>query len=1123
MTGLRQLITANAGCGKTWTLANQCIGWMVDRKRRTGDADPAGLVAATFTRNAAGEILHRVLGHLASAALDPKSLSIYVEGFGVDPAPSSNEMNEVLADVTRSLHRLQFGTLDGLFHRIAQTFAGEIGMPFGWSIGDDSTLHSIRTRSLDDLLDQAPSGVIKTIVIEAEQEILKAQVHGRLIPLVFGERNSPGLISLWRQSNLITGDDRIWALFDSLDDEIIAPGSMRLDGAHLTESMRNLENAPVALNKDGSENSNWIKARRRLVETARSDAWLDFLADKMTGAVATGQPFSRSMAPPEFRDAIDPLINHARMKLVDAIRSQMRSWRILLRGIDICARRRYREAGYYGFQDIADQLSSARILETTDREWLNYRLDSEIRDLALDEFQDTSEAQFNVMEPIIREILSGEGSHDLPRRMLVVADPKQSIYGWRGGTPALLGKLATLVEGAFQESTLDRSYRSGPAVINFVNDVFSNLLDNPAFSRARHHSIPSNTLEICGLPDSRLSGTPCFRALSDWRFDHHQTAHPDMPGAVLAYQIDPAAHVPKGARLNDTIKNEVLVEKIVEIVKDRLDVSGSIGVLLPKNKQVAAAVAALRSAGIDASEEGAGSLCDARVVVCFMSLLRLAEHPDHREAAYDVSHCPIGEFVHLPPIESIHPDQRGDILSKISLGIRRDILDLGIDGYMQKIVNQIQSQMSLRDRRAIGYVIDLAAAWNPSDSLVLSDFVRYIEASSAGEPSGASVRVMTMHASKGLEFDEVILPVLNDALVEENNDGGCLAWAPSAREPMALIVPRVSKGLRHYIPLLELASQREWERNLGDRLSLLYVSITRARRVLNLIFQVESTNERKILSSGSIVRGSIPELNDAFTSSKHDDHGRFWTRMAGGWTDQTRLERQAIETAIESRPIRITKKSVSESSKAPSMTEKSNRESFQIIGTSARRRGTLLHELFRLIGWIDDGELSKDDFSKAFTRTSMMTGRPVSNQESEEAIRVLLDALDHEVIAHRLSRKAYESLGCDDLEVLNEWPILAAVDESLVRGRIDRLVVGRSGGIVRFVEILDFKSGLIHDEASEEEAVERYSPQIEQYARIVGGQFHTENPDVMVTGRLLFIESGRDVPCLKCPTSPSSS
>ena len=290
---------------------------------------------------------------------------------------------------------------------MAQTFAGEIGMPVGWSIGDEPTLNSIRTRSLDDLLEQAPSEVIRTLVIEAEQEILKAQVHGRLIPLVFGERSSPGLISIWRQSHLVSGDDRMWSLLDSLDDAVLAPGSSRLSEEDIDRAIHTLEEASLALNKDGTANANWINARRRIVEIARARSWLDFLKDKMTNALALDRPFSRHTAPDDFLIAIDPLIGHARMKIVDAIRSQMRSWRILLRGSMFGST----PISGSGFVSRTSRIRRPPDFETTDRDWLNYRLDSEIRDIALDEFQDTSD-KFNVMEPIIREILSGEGGHD---------------------------------------------------------------------------------------------------------------------------------------------------------------------------------------------------------------------------------------------------------------------------------------------------------------------------------------------------------------------------------------------------------------------------------------------------------------------------------------------------------------------------------------------------------------------------------------------------------------------------------------------------------------------------------------------------------------------------------------
>ena len=140
---------------------------------------------------------------------------------------------------------------------------------------------------------------------------------------------------------------------------------------------------------------------------------------------------------------------------------------------------------------------------------------------------------------------------------------------------------------------------------------------------------------------------------------------------------------------------------------------------------------------------------------------------------------------------------------------------------------------------------------------------------------------------------------------------------------------------------------------------------------------------------------------------------------------------------------------------------------------------------------------------------------------AEEAIEVFQAALDDEAIAHRLSRKAYAEHGADTLEVLQEWPILERIDGQLVRGRIDRMVVGRRGGEIVFIDIVDFKSGRIDDDQAEADAIEYYRPQVEFY--VESALVHFELDPATVTGRLLFIEAGRDLPCTPCPTAPSSS
>ena len=137
MTASRSIVIASAGSGKTYTLANRLIAWMVDRLRREGDPGCDRILASTFTRKAAGEILDRVLEHLAKGAIDPEVCAQYAAGMGLHPEPTPSEFADVLEALVRQLHRVQIGTLDGFFHRIAHCFSAELGLPEHWTIADE--------------------------------------------------------------------------------------------------------------------------------------------------------------------------------------------------------------------------------------------------------------------------------------------------------------------------------------------------------------------------------------------------------------------------------------------------------------------------------------------------------------------------------------------------------------------------------------------------------------------------------------------------------------------------------------------------------------------------------------------------------------------------------------------------------------------------------------------------------------------------------------------------------------------------------------------------------------------------------------------------------------------------
>ncbi|WP_228711631.1 RecB-like helicase [Arcobacter arenosus] len=131
-----------------------------------------------------------------------------------------------------------------------------------------------------------------------------------------------------------------------------------------------------------------------------------------------------------------------------------------------------RAKNYLHFNDISNlvyELLSTRI----DKEFLYFRLDSKFSHILIDEFQDTSLLQYKILEPLIKEILSGDNSF---KTFFYVGDTKQSIYRFRGGKRELFDyvlKTNTLVE----VEVLNTNFRSCENVVNFVNNSFSQLIN----------------------------------------------------------------------------------------------------------------------------------------------------------------------------------------------------------------------------------------------------------------------------------------------------------------------------------------------------------------------------------------------------------------------------------------------------------------------------------------------------------------------------------------------------------------------------------------------------------------------------------------------------------------------
>ncbi|WP_324172083.1 RecB-like helicase [Sulfurimonas sp.] len=136
----------------------------------------------------------------------------------------------------------------------------------------------------------------------------------------------------------------------------------------------------------------------------------------------------------------------------------------------------YSEDSELSFNDVTILVHNI-LNKSIDSEFLYFRLDSKIEHILLDEFQDTSILQYEILKPLISEIVSGSGVSE-DGSFFFVGDVKQSIYRFRGGVSSLFG--AVVDECRTEVESLLINYRSQKEVINFVNETFKEKIKNYA-------------------------------------------------------------------------------------------------------------------------------------------------------------------------------------------------------------------------------------------------------------------------------------------------------------------------------------------------------------------------------------------------------------------------------------------------------------------------------------------------------------------------------------------------------------------------------------------------------------------------------------------------------------------
>lgn len=713
-----------------------------------------------------------------------------------------------------------------------------------------------------------------------------------------------------------------------------------------------------------------------------------------------------------------------------------------------------------GEVDFCEVLSAAqRALGDEDRPTdLALALDYRIRHLLLDEFQDTSHSQLELLRRLIAGWEPGDG-----RSLFLVGDPMQSIYrfreadvglfveAWHGG----VGQLALETIG------LETNFRSRPELIAQINDWCARIFPDD---------------------DDSTSGRVAYAASTSAR----------AGGAGQAVFVHPF--------VGDDGSAEAV--RVRDIVRDSLSAfpGQSIGVLVRARSGLARIIPALRDAGIAYRGVDIEALGDVPVVEDLLSVTRVVLHPADRIAWLAVLRAPWCGMSLADLHTLVADDQDRSVLDLLRDARRVGRLSEPGKQQVARCLNVLEAAYAARGRGGIRRLVEgtwiglggpaCVSASELSDAesffclLDMADrrgdwpSLEWLTAEvaklyAAPDTGAEGIELMTVHNAKGLEFDTVIVPALDR--VTPHDDRRLLEWtqrvdAESGSELLLAPISAVGEGDD---PIHQYLRSLERDKDLHEDARLLYVAMTRARERVHLLgnVRIAANGELARPASRSLLGRLWPVLSEHFPVEGDDRTDAHVTRP----DDATALRRlvPGWVAPVPAQSIVNPGPPAGETEAQPEQTLE-----FDWARLAARHIGTLVHRMLCLVSshgvdaWSGARLHGRRDVWCASLRA---LGAPESELDAAvDRVETALRAVFDDPRGRWLLDPAHK-------DARSEYALSGIVDGRLVSVILDRTFVDADG--TRW--IVDYKTGrhLGGDlDAFLDREQTRYSDQLERYA-----------------------------------------
>lgn len=867
------LVQAPAGSGKTELLTDRILALLALVR------NPEEIVAITFTRAAAAEMHARVIEKL-QAALEPEPLEEYKkQSWHLARQALQNDAKQGWCLLEHPA-RLSIRTIDSLCAHLVRAMpllSGLGGVP---QVSDQaSTLYLVAAQKTIAHADSEPAvaQVIKHLgvnLVDVEQLLVHMlAIRDQWLPTL---RQASSIEHL--QSYL---EELVVDLLERVDQALPLGWQQDLQpcAIYAHENLVAEGKAGLPALADWSAENPLLPVPEQL---ARWQALLDLLCtstggprkprgiSKACGFPANGnkalnqqmkdwlEPFDELSAwvgalrniqylQPEYSDEQAELLGHLARTLILAVAE---------------LRLAFIEHGQVDFIEIAQRALDALGQEQNPSELL-LRLDRSISHLLVDEFQDTSLNQIQLLERLTSGWQSGDG-----RTLFLVGDPMQSIYRFRKAEVGLFLQVQReqrLGDVSLRALTLTNNFRSAVTVVDWVNQLGGTLFPEQA------------DLELGAVP---YNASEAFQV--------------DQENAVV--QVHPFVTPQEGEQKENLEQaRHAAQERVVELCKQalvRYEASPKpVAVLVRARSHLGPLMQALQQAGIPTKAVDIDSLQSRPVVQDLVQLVRALKHPGDRLAWLSLLRSPLCGL-RLDSLHKLCGHNRQDTIPYLIEQAQAKDWDPDEWQRLQHVANVVldRSQQSgalpfaacvehswlrLGGEQVYGSSSEQADADNvfrlleqlaPYGDLDLEIFEEKIQSLYAvAQNATRAVEVMTIHKSKGLEFESVILYDLNRAAVADTEP---LLRLEQSQGRLYVGMVKASDAPSKDAMSLFIA-EREKARAAYEMQRLLYVAVTRARQELHLVAAIRCNSKNElVVRSGSLLQLLWPQVQSQFEQAE---------------------------------------------------------------------------------------------------------------------------------------------------------------------------------------------------------------------------------------------------------------